>query len=347
MKKKNVINLIKYFSEKNDNAFRNEAYEIADDFSRAGDDALAEYIMSLLSDVNTFVPQSENKSEFLEKINIDNLPMLKLPDVISDDVLGIINVASHRVGLNKFLFQGKPGTGKTECAKQIARILNRDIYCVRFEQIIDSHLGQTQKNISSLFEQINHFIYPEKTIVLFDEIDALAMDRNQDNDLREMGRAASTLIRELDNLNERIMLIATTNLYEHFDTAILRRFDYTVDFNRYSADDLKDVAEAYFNIYAKEFKVDYRNSRLFYKILSLSKEKLMPGDLRNMIRTAIAFSNPQDPGDYLKRLYVSIMGKQPKDLLKLKNEGFTTREIELLTSISKSTVSRELREIRS
>ena len=31
MKKKNVINLIKYYSEKNDKAFRDEAYEIAKD----------------------------------------------------------------------------------------------------------------------------------------------------------------------------------------------------------------------------------------------------------------------------------------------------------------------------
>ena len=29
MKKKNVLNLIKYYAEKNDAAFRNEAYEIA------------------------------------------------------------------------------------------------------------------------------------------------------------------------------------------------------------------------------------------------------------------------------------------------------------------------------
>lgn len=32
MKKKNVINLVKYYMEKNDAGFRNEAYEIARDF---------------------------------------------------------------------------------------------------------------------------------------------------------------------------------------------------------------------------------------------------------------------------------------------------------------------------
>ena len=69
MKKKNVVNLVKYYAEKNDAGFRNEAYEIARDFDSAGDYQLAEYIMSLLANVNTFVPQMiENKSDYFEKI---------------------------------------------------------------------------------------------------------------------------------------------------------------------------------------------------------------------------------------------------------------------------------------
>ena len=63
VKKKNIINLIKYYSEDNDRAFKNEAYEIARDFDQNGDPQLAEYIMALMSSANTFVPQ----------INEDNL----------------------------------------------------------------------------------------------------------------------------------------------------------------------------------------------------------------------------------------------------------------------------------
>ncbi|HEM1599093.1 TPA: AAA family ATPase, partial [Listeria monocytogenes] len=59
MKKKNVLNLIKYHSEKNDFQFRNEAIEIARYFDTIGDSQLSEYIMSLLSTANTFVPQGE------------------------------------------------------------------------------------------------------------------------------------------------------------------------------------------------------------------------------------------------------------------------------------------------
>ena len=70
MKKKNIINLIKYYSEENDAGFRGEAYEIAKDFDEAGDSQLAEYIMALMSNANTFIPQmSENESALFEKID--------------------------------------------------------------------------------------------------------------------------------------------------------------------------------------------------------------------------------------------------------------------------------------
>ena len=43
MKKRNVINLIKYYTEKNDSGFIAEAYEIAKDFDKNGDYQLSEY----------------------------------------------------------------------------------------------------------------------------------------------------------------------------------------------------------------------------------------------------------------------------------------------------------------
>jgi len=44
---------------------------------------------------------------------------------------------------------------------------------VDFSAIVDSKLGQTQKNLIELFKEINAFVHPEKAIILFDEIDAL------------------------------------------------------------------------------------------------------------------------------------------------------------------------------
>lgn len=67
--------------------------------------------MALMSNANTFVPQmSENESALFEKIESSG-DSLWLPDSVTQDILGIV------------------------------------IYMVDFAAVIDSKLGQTQKNI--------------------------------------------------------------------------------------------------------------------------------------------------------------------------------------------------------
>lgn len=344
MKKKNVINLIKYYAEKNDMGFRNEAYEIARQFDTSGDYQLSEYIMSLLSDANVFVPQAEEMdSRFFEKME-GREDMLLLPDEITNDLLGVVNAIAHHIGIHKFLFQGAPGTGKTEAVRQLGRILNRDIYVVDFSLVIDSKLGQTQKNLAQLFKEINHFRQPDKVLVLFDEIDALALDRTSQNDLREMGRATSALLREFDRMNEEVVLVATTNLYQYFDKALIRRFDSVIDFNRYSQEDLLSIAEKMLDRYLDKLKLVNRDIRLFRKIMRLMPQLPYPGELKNLIKTAVAFSNPNDGMDYFRRLYYAVCKEKPMDLKKLQGQKFTVREIEILTGKSKSSVARDLKE---
>ncbi len=335
MKKKSVISLIKCYTEKNDAGFRNEAYEIAKDFDTSGDYQLSEYIMSLLSNVNTFVPQtSENTSPFFEKIE-GKEDMLLLSDEITNDLLGVVNAIDHHIGINKFLFQGAPGTGKTEAVKQLARILNREVFMVDFSAVIDSKLGQTQKNLSLLFKEINSFVQPDKVVVLFDEIDALAW---------EMGRATSAMLKGFDRMSENVILVATTNLFEHFDKALIRRFDSVIDFNRYTQEDLISIAEKMLDRYLDKLKLANRDIRLFRKIIKLMPEIPYPGDLKNMIKTSVAFSNPHDGMDYFRRLYYAICNEKPEDLKKLQSQKFTVREIEILVGRSKSSVARDLKE---
>lgn len=340
MRKKNILNLIKYYAEHNDAGFRNEAYIIAKLFDQAGDSQLAEYIMALLSGANTFVPQSnEYQSSFFNKVSLtgDSLP---LPTFIMEDIIGVINSIRHHAGFNKFLFEGDPGTGKTETVKQIARILNRDLYSVDFDSVVDSKLGQTSKNIASVFQEIRALPNPEKAIIMFDEIDAIALDRINSNDLREMGRVTSSVLKGLDGLDGNIVLIATTNLFSQFDKALTRRFDAVINFNRYNKNELLDIAESILNDLLSQFKFAGRNMRLFRKIISKMDKIPYPGELKNIIKTSVAFSDPTNEYAYLKKLYEAVSG--PSDIKTLQNQGFSVREIEILTSISKSQVAREL-----
>lgn len=347
MKKQNVLNLIKYHVERNENAFRNESISIARYFDSIGDNQLAEYIMSLIAESNLYTPQaSDFESDFLKQIDIRAMEPLNLPIEISNDIKGIINAVNHNIGINKFLFEGLPGSGKTEAAKHVARLLDRTLYYVDFDNLIDSKLGQTNKNISNVFSEISMIPQSNKVVVLFDEIDVIALDRINRNDVREMGRATSAILRELDrltDLNKEIVIIATTNLYSNFDKALTRRFDAVINFNRYSKEDLIEVAEYFFTSFIKTFKGISKDTRLFKKILNTADKLPYPGELKNIIKTSLAFSDNKVEHDYLRRLYNNFVGNLDQtDLEQLRIQGFTVREIEKLKDESKSTISRKL-----
>ncbi len=343
MKKQNVVNLIKYHAENNNEAFISEVAEIARDFDANGDDVIAQYIMELVSNANFYVPQHSYKNlKYLRKLEYSTKPLL-LPNIIEEDIIGITRAIANKSGLSKFLFYGEPGSGKTESAYQIARLLNRDILSVDFEQLVDSRLGETAKNVAMLFDEINHIAF-NKTIVIFDEIDSIVLDRINKNDLREMGRVTSLFLKELDKLNDNIIIIATTNLFQNFDKALIRRFDALVSFDRYSKKDLIDVADSILTASLRKVNNLKQDLRLFNKILNKVESIPYPGDLKQIIKTSIAFSDDSNEYDYLRKIYLALNGNPEKiDIQQLNESGYTTREIEILTRIPKSSVSRKLK----
>lgn len=353
MKKRDVVALIRYHAEHNELGFKVAAYTVANCFEEMGDHELAHYVMSLVTDPNSFVPQFVPQSgsnditdtieniKYIQKISTSEDQPILLPKVITDDITGVCNAIKRDPGICKFLFQGKPGTGKTEAVKQLGRMLKKDVYSVDFTQIIDSKLGLTSKNLSELFKEITAINSYNKCIILFDEIDALALDRTNSNDLREMGRVTSTLLKYLDSLPKDIVIIATTNLYEHFDKALTRRFDAVINFDRYTQSDLLEIGESILNRYLDKVKICKKNSRLFKKIMTSFKKIPFPGELSNIIKTSVAFSDPHDPEDYLRRLYHTVTDNADYDLKKLKALKFTLREIYVLTDKSKSAENRD------
>lgn len=353
MKKRNVLNLIKYHVEGRDTLFRQEANEIALFFEKNDDHDLAMYISSLLHTGNNFYPNENDLSltpTIFKEVDLNKLPSLFLPTKILKDITGVMNAIKNDVGMNKFLLEGMPGTGKTEAVKNIARILSKKLFYIDFSSLIDSKLGKTNKNIINIFEELNLLGKDlQDVIFLFDEIDSIAMNRIDSNDVREMGRVTSTFLREFERLEDNIIIFATTNLKNNFDKAFLRRFNSVINFDSYSKDDIKEIALSILDSEIKKFKNSKINKRIFNKLidLKLDKEFIYPGDLMNYIRTSLAFSDPKNEYGYLIRICEDVFQTEnlKENIKELKESNFTLREIEILTSTSKSTLSRNLREV--
>lgn len=123
------------------------------------------------------------------------------------------------------LLSGPPGTGKSLLAGHVAAQLQRQLYTVRLDSVISSLLGDTAKNIRSVFDFV-----PSRNAVLFlDEMDAIAKLRDDRQELGELKRVVNTVIQGLDNLDDRSIVVAATNHSHLLDPAIWRRFPYKID----------------------------------------------------------------------------------------------------------------------
>jgi hypothetical protein len=124
------------------------------------------------------------------------------------------------------LFSGPPGTGKTMASQILARQLGLDIYRVDLSQVMSKYIGETEKNLSCLFDEAHR----SGTILFFDEGDALFGKRSEVNDAHD--RYANV---EIGYLLQRMeehdgIVILATNRKQDLDEAFVRRFDAMIDF---------------------------------------------------------------------------------------------------------------------
>lgn len=124
------------------------------------------------------------------------------------------------------LFAGPSGTGKTMAAQVLAHSLGLDLYRVDLAEVVNKYIGETEKRLSSLFDECEH----ANVLVFFDEADALFGQRTRVRDAHD--RFANI---EIDYLLQRMetfdgVAILATNRKGDLDEAFLRRLRAIVDF---------------------------------------------------------------------------------------------------------------------
>ena len=127
---------------------------------------------------------------------------------------------------NRLLLSGTPGNGKTSVAYAIAHRLSLPFIAIKTSQVMDSLLGETAKNINAFFQYANE----QPCVLFFDEMDAItsARVRSQDSAGKEYNGLVTTFLVQLDRFSPQSIVVAATNLAEHVDPAIMRRFSHVV-----------------------------------------------------------------------------------------------------------------------
>ncbi|HNW98472.1 MAG TPA: ATP-binding protein [Bacteroidales bacterium] len=124
------------------------------------------------------------------------------------------------------LFYGPSGSGKTFTATLLGKYTNRDVYCVDLSMVVSKYIGETEKNLSKIFESAED----KNWILFFDEADALFGKRTniKDSHDRYANQEVSYLLQRVEDYNGLVVL--STNLKTNIDDAFARRFQSVIQF---------------------------------------------------------------------------------------------------------------------
>lgn len=189
--------------------------------------------------VKTYSAGDNNVADNIDWFSAD------VPNLTMEDVAGLVDVKEefmvnifapfdkkyspiyHRyrkdLGLQVLLY-GPPGTGKTHIVKCLAGELGCKIAVVQIKDVMARLVGDGAKIIAAVFEQAQKY---DKCIIFFDEIDALAASR-EDDESRHTKEQLTTLLTYMDGFMSKTkpgqikIIVAATNRPWVLDSAVKR-----------------------------------------------------------------------------------------------------------------------------
>lgn len=145
------------------------------------------------------------------------------------------------------LFHGLSGTGKTLAASCLALSLGLNVVKVRASDVLDQWLGGSEAAIRSLFHRARG---AQPCILYFDEIDAIASNREQEGTESDVSsRILTTLLNEIDGIssssNSGVLVLACTNRIQDLDAALLRpgRLEEHIELKLPTTEDIREILQ--------------------------------------------------------------------------------------------------------
>ena len=238
-----LVELIKTASAGDQQSFRKVAEKLIQEEKTKGHRILAERLFKSLqlnsstSSRNKIIrqgAQSNSVKELIYEITPEkSLESLVLSDKIEPQVRELVEEQQrsellHAYNLsprNRILLAGPPGNGKTSLVEAIAFELMCPLIVIRYESLIGSYLGETSTRLKNLLE----YAKSQRCVLFFDEFETLGKERGDTHETGEIKRVVSSLLLQLDELPDYVVLAAASNHPELLDRAVWRRFQLKIE----------------------------------------------------------------------------------------------------------------------
>ena len=292
-----------------------------------------------------------NVGTIVQPTDRDELEMLVLHEDAKADLLSGLRSIEMRADLERIWnignvepmqgrcilnFYGAAGTGKTRAALAIARRLGKPVYKVDYAAIISKYLGDTAKHITLAFMWAKEL----GAVLFFDEADSLVSKRADMNQscATSINQNRNTLMQCLDQFNG--VVIMTTNLFQNYDEAMLRRIAKHIEFKLPTRTMRKRILELHLP----------NRQRVEADILEVAKASkgLSGGDLKNVCLNSIyAGSTHEDPEQWkiTQAILVAEIEKIKEAKEKHKRQQRTERQ--RITGFAPESASNEAVELES
>ncbi|CDW86820.1 spermatogenesis-associated protein 5-like [Stylonychia lemnae] len=233
----------------------------------------------------------------------EQLELLK--EVIELKLLSVEN----KVNIKGILIHGPSGIGKTMAIENILKGYQLHKIILTPKHLIQAPQGQI-KQMQDAFKLLK---LKQPSILVVEEIDYIASSKSQNKDLFY---AFQSELDSIDSINDKIVVISTTNKLEEVDKSMRRggRLDIDIRFDMPSAEDRYDILKAHLQVLGEN---DITDSEL--EIIGRAASGFVSSDLAQIVRNTHIQSLKFNNGKITKRLLEqAIMDAKPlsiQDLL--------------------------------
>lgn len=235
----------------------------------------------------------KNSHYCIEALNVSE-SVIDLVDILKSAKESFWEEYNNETGLRVLLY-GISGGGKTAYVEHISNLLGMTLKIIRASEILGSYVGDTEKNISTAFEEAAK----SKSILLIDEADSFLHCRGDNLNHHNDSKVNQFLI-EMERFPG--ILFCNTNLPENLDSATDRRFHFKVGFKPLTKNGITLLCRNYF----KDFEFSENQISQIY-----NSGEVTPGDF-GALNSRIRFVKKEKlTGDYItEELCKMIAGKK-------------------------------------